>query len=275
MKVSFEELSVAGRVLSCLGLSTLFVTSLYVVDAGLPRNHPKTVRRRLAAIAVVCSIAPIYLWSCSDVEKHDALHLLQVLGIRLSGLLPAIVLPVLLVLVLYVGPIFQSLSEGEGLFDHVTDGRLDLNFRSYVFAPFAEEFVFRGCMLPVLVPWLGHAWSIVVCPLFFGLAHLHHIVEWYRRGDGTPFIHALLTVVVQFCYTSIFGVFSAFLFVRTGHLVSPVISHALCNALGLPAFESISSHSHRVSVCVAYVLGLLLFLVLLKPLTEPHLFSNL
>lgn len=274
MDVSFEELSPAGRVASCLGLATLFVSSLYAVDAGLSRNHPKTVRRRLLVIGVVCFLAPLYLWLCSDVEVHNSSHLLKVLGIRIVGLFPAVFIPVLLVTVLYAGPIFQTLSEGDSLFGHVLNSRADLNFRTYVFAPFAEEFVFRGCMLPILVPWLGPSWSIVVCPLFFGLAHIHHIVEWYRRRDGTPLFNALLAVAVQFCYTSVFGMYSAFLFVHTGHLTSPVISHALCNALGLPAFESVFSHPYKLSVCVMYVLGLIFFLILLKPLTNPQLFSH-
>jgi len=34
--------------------------------------------------------------------------------------------------------------------------------------PFTEEFVFRACMLPVLVPSLGENWSLFLCPLFFG-----------------------------------------------------------------------------------------------------------
>ena len=274
MEVSFEELSAPSRVLSCLGLSTLFVSSLYVVDVGLSRNHPKTVRRRLAAIAFVCSISPFYVWLCSDVQVTKNTHLLEILGIRWSGLLTAVLCPVVLVIALYIGPIFQALSEGDTLFSDVINGRMDLNFRTYVFAPFAEEFVFRACMLPLLVPWLGDAWSIVVCPLFFGLAHVHHIIEWYRRRDGTPLVNALFAVALQFCYTSVFGMFSALLFVRTGHLASPIISHALCNAMGLPPFEAISSHPYKRSVGVAYVLGLILFLVLLRPLTKPQLFTS-
>ena len=275
MEVSFEELSPAARVLSCVGLSTLFVSSLYAVDTGLSRNHPKTVRRRLAVIGVVCSISPLYLWLCADLQVHDSRnHLLHILGIRSSGILQAVLVPVILVAVLYAGPILQTLSEGHSLFGHVINDRTDTNFRTYVFAPFAEEFVFRACMVPLLLPWLGPSWSTVVCPLFFGLAHIHHIVEWYRRGDGSPLSNALLTVAVQFCYTSLFGIFSAFLFVRTGHLASPVISHALCNALGLPEFESVSSHPYKRSVGVAYILGLVLFLVLLKPLTNPQLFTH-
>ena len=274
MEVSFEELSGSGRVLSCLGLATVFVLSLYAVDAGLSRNHPKTVRRRLSAIAFVCLISPIYVWLCSDSHvPQGSPHLLHVLGVRAAGFLPAIALSLLLVVILYIGPIFQCLSEGDNLFEHIINGRTDLNFRTYVFAPFAEELVFRACMLPVLVPWLGDSWSIAVCPLFFGLAHIHHIMEWRRRRDGTPLIHALLVVLVQFCYTSIFGMFSAYLFVRTGHLASPVVSHALCNAMGLPSFEAIPSHPYKRGVGMAYVLGLVCFLALLRPLTDPRIFT--
>lgn len=273
MEVSFEELSGPGRVLSCLGLATVFVLSLYAVDAGLSRNHPKTVRRRLSAIAFVCIVSPLYLWMWSDSRvPQGSPHLLQVLGVRSVGFFPAVALSLLLVVVLYIGPIFQCLSEGDNMFEHIINGRRDLNFRTYVFAPFAEELVFRACMLPVLVPWLGDSLSIAVCPLFFGLAHIHHIMEWRRRRDGTRLIHALAASFIQFCYTSVFGTFSAYLFVRTGHLASPVVSHALCNAMGLPSFESIPSHPYKRSVGVAYVLGLVCFLALLKPLTDPKIF---
>lgn len=274
MEVSFEELTTLGRVVSCLGLVAVFVLSLYAVDAGLSRNHPKTVRRRLSAIAFVCCISPLYLWLCSDTHvPQGSPHFLHVLGIRVVGFIPAISLSLLLVIVLYTGPIFQCLSEGDTMFDHIINGRTDLNFRTYVFAPFAEEFVFRACMLPLLVPWLGSWWSVAVCPLFFGLAHVHHIMEWRRRGDGTPLTHALLVVLVQVCYTSIFGMFSAFLFIRTGHLASPVVSHALCNAMGLPAFEAVPSHPFKYCVGVAYILGLTCFIALLIPLTDPTIFT--
>jgi len=34
--------------------------------------------------------------------------------------------------------------------------------------PLTEEFVFRACMLPVLVPSLGEHTSVLLSPLFFG-----------------------------------------------------------------------------------------------------------
>jgi membrane protease YdiL (CAAX protease family) len=44
-------------------------------------------------------------------------------------------------------------------------------------------------------------------------------------------------VLAQFLYTSIFGWYAAWLFVRSGHLAAPVAVHAACNALGFPDFE--------------------------------------
>lgn len=47
-------------------------------------------------------------------------------------------------------------------------------------------------------------------------------------------------VLAQFLYTSIFGWYAAWLFVRSGHLAAPVAVHAACNALGFPDFERMS-----------------------------------
>lgn len=33
----------------------------------------------------------------------------------------------------------------------------------------SEEFIFRACMLPLLVPQFGEGWSVFICPLFFGV----------------------------------------------------------------------------------------------------------
>lgn len=40
--------------------------------------------------------------------------------------------------------------------------------------------------------------------------------------------------VFQFAYTTLFGWYAAFLFIRTGSVLPPFFAHALCNSLGLP-----------------------------------------
>ena len=266
------DLSLWGAVTACLGLAMTFVLSLYAVDKGLPRNHPTTVRRRLITIITVCSIAPLYLWVWSDGNAASGRPILTVLGVRWSGVLPAAILPLMLVIVLYSGPIVQAVTTGEGMFEHITPERMDINIRNYLVAPFAEEFVFRACMVPLLLPHLGQLMTILLCPLFFGLAHGHHLVEWARRGTVT-LMDACVTTLGQILYTSIFGMFSAFLFIRTGHLVSPVLSHALCNMMGLPSFWTVPEHKYHILVGLVYIAGLCGFIMLLFPLTQPELFS--
>lgn len=54
-----------------------------------------------------------------------------------------------------------------------------------------------------------------------------------------------------------------------GHLVGPVLCHSFCNYMGFPALSSAMEHPHRLTVLSFYVLGVLLFLLLLFPMTDP------
>ena len=86
-------------------------------------------------------------------------------------------------------------------------------FRNYIAAPLSEEIVFRACMCPLLVAggfsqaaaiWVSsypccslrtdRAW-LQISPLFFSLAHVHHIL----RGERVAM------VILQAAYTCIFG----------------------------------------------------------------------
>lgn len=82
----------------------------------------------------------------------------------------------------------------------------------------------------------------------FGLAHLHHLHESIveRQGHGDSYIKTALTpsvilpglvrVLVMFTYTSLFGFFEAFVYLRTGNFWSCFAAHAFCNSMGLPRF---------------------------------------
>lgn len=260
----------------CSFLSIFFVISLYAVDPGLPRNNPLTVRRRIEATSVVCLVSPCMLYLF--MTRYDDITVsafINSLGLRWSGLAAAVIFPPMAILILYAGPIFQNYSEGNHLVidtDLIIQQRKDIALRNYVFAPVAEELIFRACMLPILSPAIGEMRAVIVCPLFFGVAHVHHLIEWYRVGDGTPFNQACVTVVIQACYTTIFGIFAGFIFVRSHHLVSLVLCHSLCNMLGLPSFETALQHRKKHLILSMYVLGIVLFFVLLFPLTSPSLY---
>ncbi|KAG2469550.1 FACE2 protease, partial [Polypterus senegalus] len=87
--------------------------------------------------------------------------------------------------------------------------------RNQVVAPLTEELVFRACMLPMLIPCAGLWSAIFTCPLFFGVAHFHHVIELLRFRQGT-LSGIFLSAVFQFSYTAVFGAYTAFIFVRTG-----------------------------------------------------------
>jgi len=270
--VCFTGLSPLAAFTACLVLALTFVSILYLVAPGLPRNDPVTVRRRSLAILCVCATAPFYLWLWSD-DGAEKKPILEVLGLKWDGIIPAALFSLSLVAILYIGPIMQTLSSGEGLFDHIWHERSDINLRNYVTAPFAEEFIFRACMVPILLPHLGQLRTTLLCPLFFSLAHMHHLIEWMRTGRGT-LLRAVLNIVLQVCYTSIFGVFSAFLFIRTGHLISPFITHSFCNIMGLPPFDTILEHQFPHWIALWYIVGLVAFIALLFPLTQPDLLDQ-
>ncbi len=88
----------------------------------------------------------------------------------------------------------------------------------HIHTPINQEIVFRACMLPLLrasllpssppsSPNHANTRAILLSPLLFGLAHLHH--GWQRVArEGVPLKQALLGVLLQFVYTGVFGWFA-------------------------------------------------------------------
>ena len=138
--------------------------------------------------------------------------------------------------------------------------------------PYEEE---GGLGIGRNTPW------IVVClnPLCFGLAHLHHLVE--KLSNGMNVKNAILSTVVQFTYTSIFGFIATLLFMRTASIYSAVLSHVICNAVGLPDIAFMTNptnkgrsseyscmFSYRYFHLFIHALGLVLFALLVLPVTD-------
>ena len=73
---------------------------------------------------------------------------------------------------------------------------------------------YRACMVPILLGSYSKTGAVIMSPLFFGIAHFHHMIERIRRGQDMK--TAFFISSFQFAYTTVFGMYSAFLFVRTG-----------------------------------------------------------
>lgn len=87
---------------------------------------------------------------------------------------------------------------------------------------------------------------------------------------------AILTSCFQFLYTSIFGMYSAYLFIKTGHFIAPFIVHAFCNHMGFPDIqELLNIDKNRKFIFVGlYFVGLISWILLLPILTNPLWYSN-
>ncbi|KAL0629827.1 CAAX prenyl protease 2 [Plecturocebus cupreus] len=296
-------------VFSCLSLACSYVGSLYVWKSELPRDHPAVIKRRFTSVLVVSSLSPLCASRCDGGgvkgnegessgifgggSKTDAsfpvaqpgTSLLTLMGFRLEGIFPAALLPLLLTMILFLGPLMQlsmdcpcDLADGlkvvlapRSWARCLTDMRW---LRNQVIAPLTEELVFRACMLPMLAPCMGLGPAVFTCPLFFGVAHFHHIIEQLRFRHSSVG-NIFLSAAFQFSYTAVFGAYTAFLFIRTGHLIGPVLCHSFCNYMGFPAVCAALEHPQRRPLLAGYALGVGLFLLLLQPLTDPKLYGSL
>nr|XP_046267464.1 CAAX prenyl protease 2-like [Scatophagus argus] len=271
-------------VLSCLLLACLYVGSLYVWRISLPRDHPSVIKRRCASVLLVSALSPavVKAWmNWADVRVDVSVW--ELMGVRLEGLVPAATLPLLLTAVFYLGPLVHSALDNPKGFTGELQCALDVQswrlcvgdavwLRNQVVAPATEELVFRGAMLPMLVPCTGPTAAIFMAPLFFGVAHFHHIIEQRHLHKHSMRV-ILLVSGMQFLYTTVFGAFTAFIFMRTGHVMGPVLCHSFCNSQGLPDISSALQHPQRSALLFCYLMGLLLFLVLLFPLTDPFFYG--
>ena len=239
---------------------------------------------------------------------------LLLIGLQIDKILESVVITLLLFMLFYLGPIVVStihsitlcsynttisgtllikkdkISIGTVLSKHVDDflhhySKLVL-FRNFVNATITEEIVFRALMIPLLYKsWVlessslssssSSPWTVILsCPIFFGIAHIHHCIEEIRNGSKVTI--AIIKTVVQITYTSIFGFIAALLFMRTGNLISPLVAHIICNFFGLPDIGFMSKSSNELSFLYPYryfllflhALGLILFSNTIMMLTE-------
>lgn len=102
-------------------------------------------------------------------------------------------------------------------------------------SPITEELLFRSLLVPLhLVSHLSPARLILLTPLYFGIAHVHHFYEYSLTHPHTPLFPALVRSLVQFAYTTVFGWYATFIFLRTASLPAVVLAHSYCNWCGLP-----------------------------------------
>ena len=155
--------------------------------------------------------------------------------------LPETTKALLLTALLFAGPLFEKgivegrwrdWIEGQPLYESLSSW---MGWRNFVAGPITEELLFRSLLVSLhLLTTLSATRVILLTPLYFGIAHIHHFYEFKLTHLHTPLLPALLRSLIQFAYTTVFGWYATFVFLRTGNVVAVILVHTFCNWCGLP-----------------------------------------
>ncbi|KAK2585639.1 hypothetical protein KPH14_010263 [Odynerus spinipes] len=274
------DLSCIYAIFSCFVLSVVYIASLYVWNSPHNREHPSTIKKRFFSVFIMALISPVFLYFGLDKEVLHKATIWELLGLRWPGLLQASTIPFLLTMILFLGPLsLQIHNEFWRLYAEpmcwLGSVRTLIWWRNLIVAPLSEEWTFRACMLPLLLQCFTQTTAIFICPLFFGVAHFHHMVERVKMGMEIKV--ALFTSCFQFAYTTLFGAYAAFLFVKTGHFIAPFVAHSFCNHMGFPKLSEVIAYKDplkRAALFSLFVIGLLAWCFLLTPMTDPTIYHN-
>ncbi|KAG6427519.1 hypothetical protein SASPL_111765 [Salvia splendens] len=287
-----------AAVAACIGMAVFYVAILYsptlILRFPPPDSSNSFLKRRFICAAVSSIVSMIVSILMLPITRWDASSLLGVYGIRTDHIWQALAYPLLLTAFMYSGSFalkFLSMlqtsreyfeSGGDlsvacikSIFLRIIDWAVSTascmsSWRNYFVAPLTEELVFRACMIPLLLCGGFSTYTVIfICPVFFSLAHLNHLLEFYFQRNYS-FLKACQVVGFQLVYTVIFGAYASFLLIRTGHLTAPLVAHMFCNFMGLPVI--LSGRSGMVSL--VFLLGMVSFSKMLFPLTNPHLYNS-
>ena len=275
-------------------LSFLFVVSLYIWRRSTlhDRDDPTVIKQRLFSVISVCLIAPITMlhFAREDTPAKHGPPFTTWIGFSTRGLLYSATLPLLLTASLFLGPMYlhflhhPSLSlllahAGSFLSSLSSERSLLIKLRNLLLAPVCEEFIFRACVISLLLAAdLPYSALLLLSPLLFGLSHLHHLVGLMRsKGFSVP--QAVAAVGFQLLHTTLFGTYAAYVYLSTGSVVACMLCHAFCNWMEFPDLGWIGNVYHpaykrRVSVALVFVVGMLLFGYNLRSVMERSEYEN-
>ncbi|KAG6012993.1 hypothetical protein E4U43_007543 [Claviceps pusilla] len=219
----------------------LYASSATRAAAGRSRDSPEAIRARIRSVSLstsLCSLVTFVIFSQSSLSAQHSPW--SVMGYWPPRLVEA-GKSLLLTCLLFAGPLYEHL-----LIEGTWQGWVTLEplkevwsdwavWRNMVAGPITEECLFRSSAVPLLLMAGCSGKSIILfSPLVFGTAHLHHFYEFRVTHPQTPLAVAIARSVLQLSYTTLFGAYATFLFLRTGSLLAVVMVHTFCNSMGLP-----------------------------------------
>lgn len=272
----------------------LFVISLYIWRKStlIDRDEPQTIKQRLFSVTSVCLIVPCILTRFIDQsDKQTDPSFLTLIGIPDQFINQSIFLPLLHTAALFTGPLFLTVLSNPSPIDYIRHVINSINecrsserksliaLRNLIAAPITEEFVFRACMCSVMI---NGGWpmsvSLLTSPLLFGAAHLHHLIGLVR-AKGYSIQQGVVAVVFQLAHTTLFGLYTAYVFIVTGNVLTVILCHTFCNLMEFPDLQWASSpyhphHGKRIPVFIAFITGIVAFIYLWPICLDPALYDS-
>ncbi|KAH7393189.1 hypothetical protein BKA64DRAFT_602243 [Cadophora sp. MPI-SDFR-AT-0126] len=239
-------ISTTSAVALLITYTVIYVAPFYLSSTTRPsptlsRDAPSVIRGRIRSVTTTCIICSIFTFVLlSSVETGTPIKSIHLMGWFPIGILEALK-SVGLTAILFLGPLFEGgIAEG-GWRDWIRLRGLNtvisgwIGWRNFVAGPITEEVLFRSASVPLLLlARTSNTTIIFLTPIIFGLAHIHHFYEFRITHPDTPVIAAIARSVLQLSYTTLFGGYVTFLYLRTGSLLGVILVHAFCNWMGLP-----------------------------------------
>ncbi|GIZ46087.1 hypothetical protein CKM354_000922600 [Cercospora kikuchii] len=242
--ISERTALLCGLLFTAIFIAPFYLSPTLRATPLASRDAPAVIKARIRAVGLTCIastvIAVYILVSRGHATPRDVLRLLGVWPVDFLDCARTLAL----LSVLFIGPLYETILVDAGwrLWNLATFKEkffTDLRgLRNNVVAPWAEEWVFRSLVISLyLLAKVSPQRIIFTTPLIFGAAHVHHLIEFVRNGNaplGQVILIGLVRSLFQLTYTTIFGFFVAFVYLRTGNVFAAVTAHTFCNFMGFP-----------------------------------------
>ncbi|KMT06810.1 hypothetical protein BVRB_7g159670 isoform B [Beta vulgaris subsp. vulgaris] len=241
--LSTPSISKSTAAISCVAMTLAYVAILHsptlIFRFPAPTSFNQFMIRRFIC-AIAASLLCLFVSSLLLLPQQSwkTAYLFTLYGIQADHVWHAVVFPFTLTSLVYAGSLVYKCvllssswngDESEGIplnclhivlhkiYSVVISVASNIAaWRNLVVAPITEELVFRACMIPLLLCGGFKAQTVVLlCPVFFSLAHLNHLLEFYYQRNYS-LQRTFMAVGTQLAYTMIFGSYASFLFIRTG-----------------------------------------------------------
>ncbi|KAL8908205.1 MAG: hypothetical protein Q9207_000926 [Kuettlingeria erythrocarpa] len=233
--------SSCGVAFTILYVLPFYLSSITRPSPNLSRDAPSVIRARIRLVSVSVSVSAfVTIYVLAVYAEASGPEMLRLLGWYPIGIVE-VFKSFLLTALLFSGPLFERAAVERGWRDWAGGRTVNetlsswIGWRNYIAGPVTEEILFRSLLVPLhLLTPLSPTRVVLLTPLYFGIAHIHHFYEFVLTHPHTPWAPSIIRALIQFTYTTIFGWYATFIFVRTGDLVSVTLVHSFCNWAGLP-----------------------------------------